>query len=144
MVDLEGPAEPSGESELVQIGLLDSRDGSSKLLTLKNKSLAEAALPGKSDAFRDLDTGVLEAVLLRGPLGLTEDRIDHLDGFAYARDLDTAVSSVQSGKADVAFLMGPTPVSRIRAIAEAGEYMPPKSTYFFPKIPTGLVINPLD
>ncbi len=141
---LDGPQEPSGDSDLVQIGLLDSRDGSSKLLTLKERSLAEAALPGKSDGFRDLDTGVLEAILLRGPLGLTEDRIDHLDGFAYARDLATAVDSVRSGKADVAFLMGPTPASRIRSIAEAGEYMPPKSTYFFPKIPTGLVINPLD
>jgi uncharacterized protein (DUF1015 family) len=144
VVSLEGPEEPAGMSDLVQIGLLDGRDGSAKLLTLKDRSLAESALPGKSDAFRDLDTGVLESILLRGPLGLTEDRIDHLDGFAYARDLDTAVESVRSGSADVAFLMGPTPVSRIRAIAEAGEYMPPKSTYFFPKIPTGLVINPLD
>ena len=140
---LDGPQEPDGTSALVQIGLLDGRDGSAKLLTLKSRDLAEAALPGKSDAFRDLDTGVLESVLLRGPLGLTEDRIDHLDGFAYARDLDSAVTAVRSGAADVAFLMGPTPVSRIRAIAEAGEYMPPKSTYFFPKIPTGLVINPL-
>jgi hypothetical protein len=144
VVSADSPTEPSGTSDLVQIGLLDGRDGSSKLLTLKDRGLAESALPGKSDAFRDLDTGVLESILLRGPLGLTEDRIDHLDGFAYARDLDTAVESVRSGTADVAFLMGPTPVSRIRAIAEAGEYMPPKSTYFFPKIPTGLVINPLD
>jgi uncharacterized protein (DUF1015 family) len=136
--------EPTGASELVQIGLIDGRDGSTKILTLKDAALAAEALPGKSDAFRNLDTGVLEAILLRGPLGLTEDRIDHLDGFAYARDLGTAVESVASGSADVAFLMGPTPVSRIRAIAEAGEYMPPKSTYFFPKIPTGLVINPLD
>jgi uncharacterized protein (DUF1015 family) len=144
VVAVDAPTEPAGTSDLVQIGLLDGRDGSTKLLTLKNRALAESALPGKSDAFRDLDTGVLESILLRGPLGLTEDRIDHLDGFAYARDLDTAVESVRSGAADVAFLMGPTPVSRIRAIAEAGEYMPPKSTYFFPKIPTGLVINPLD
>ncbi len=144
VAEVDAPQEPTGSSQLVQIGLLDGRDGSAKLLTLKSRDLAEAALPGKSEAFRDLDTGVLEAVLLRGPLGLTEDRIDHLDGFAYARDLDTAVEAVKSGSADVAFLMGPTPVSRIRAIAEAGEYMPPKSTYFFPKIPTGLVINPLD
>ena len=40
--------------------------------------------------------------------------------------------------------MGPTPVTRIRAVAEAGEYMPPKSTYFFPKIPTGILLNPLE
>jgi len=145
VVELPEAQEPDGKgAEKVQIGLLDSRDGSSKMLTLRNPASAAAALSDKSAAYRELDTGVLEALLLRGPLGLTEDRIDHLDGFAYARDLASAVNAVADGSADVAFLMGPTPVTRIRAIAEAGEYMPPKSTYFFPKIPTGLVINPLD
>ena len=40
--------------------------------------------------------------------------------------------------------MAPTPVQRIQAVAESGENMPPKSTYFYPKVPTGLVFNPLD
>ncbi|MEI7889134.1 MAG: DUF1015 domain-containing protein [Actinomycetes bacterium] len=140
-----GATEPDGKGgDRVQIGLLDSRDGSTKMLTLRDPSSLDEPMEGRSAAYRQLDTGVLEALLLRGPLGLTEDRIDHLDGFAYARDLQTAVDAVASGASDVAFLMGPTPVDRIRAIAEAGEYMPPKSTYFFPKIPTGIVLNPLD
>ncbi|MEI6447496.1 MAG: DUF1015 domain-containing protein [Actinomycetes bacterium] len=145
VVELDEPLEPSGEGgERVQITLLDSRDGSAKLLTLRDPAIAEQLLPDRSAAYRELDTGVLEALLLRGALGITEERVDHLDGFGYARDLITAVQAVASGERDAAFLMGPTPVTRIRAVAEAGEYMPPKSTYFFPKIPTGILLNPLE
>ena len=50
---------------------------------------------------------------------------------------------VQSAEYDAAFLMAPTPIERVQAVASAGESMPPKSTYFFPKVPTGLVFNPL-
>jgi uncharacterized protein (DUF1015 family) len=52
-------------------------------------------------------------------------------------------SLVQSGEYDAAFFMGATPVRRIQEVAAAGESMPPKSTYFFPKVPTGLVFNDL-
>ena len=50
---------------------------------------------------------------------------------------------VRSGEYDAAFLMRPTPVSQVRDVAAAGENMPPKSTYFFPKLLTGLLFNPL-
>ena len=90
-----------------------------------------------------LDAAVLEHVLLKGVLGLTDDDISHLDGFGYARDRRQAVDLVTSGEFDVAFLLRPTPVSQVQQIAAAGESMPPKSTYFFPKVPTGLIFNPL-
>lgn len=145
VVDLDEPFEPSGEGGArVQITLLDSRDGSAKLLTLRNPEDVAERLEDRSQSYRELDTAVLEAFLLRDALGLTEDRIDHLDGFGYARDLMTAVEAVASGERDAAFLMGPTPVTRIRGVADAGEYMPPKSTYFFPKIPTGILLSPLE
>ena len=57
--------------------------------------------------------------------------------FTEAREL------IHSGAYDLCFFMGPTPVERIAEVAEAGESMPPKSTYFFPKILTGLLFNPL-
>ena len=50
---------------------------------------------------------------------------------------------MQSGRADAGFFMRATPVEQVREVAEAGESMPPKSTYFFPKVPTGLVFSPL-
>ena len=90
-----------------------------------------------------LDAAVLEHVLLKDVLGLTDDDISHLNDFGYARDRRQAVDLVTSGEYDVAFLLRPTPVSQVQEIAAAGEPMPPKSTYFFPKVPTGLLFNPL-
>ena len=54
-----------------------------------------------------------------------------------------ALNLVNSSAYDAAFFMAPTPIEHVQAVAAAGESMPPKSTYFFPKVPTGLVFNPL-
>ena len=70
-------------------------------------------------------------------------RIDHLDGLGYARDDEQAITSVLNGDYDATFFMAPTPVRRVQDVAASGESMPPKSTYFFPKVPTGLLFNPL-
>ena len=55
-----------------------------------------------------------------------------------------ALDLIDSGEYDAAFMLPPIPVEQIQEVAAAGESMPPKSTYFFPKVPTGLVFNPLD
>ena len=112
-------------------------------LRLKDQAIADAALPGHSEAYRQLDTGVLEALLLKGALGLTDEDIAHFNGLFYARDTAEALAMVRSGEYDAAFLMRPTPVAQVRDVAAAGENMPPKSTYFFPKLLTGLLFNPL-
>jgi uncharacterized protein (DUF1015 family) len=67
-----------------------------------------------------------------------------MTGLDYARDFDHALELVESGARDAAFFVAPTPIEEVRAVAAAGESMPPKSTYFFPKVPTGLLFNPLD
>jgi uncharacterized protein (DUF1015 family) len=133
--------EPGGGP--LQLGYIDAHDGRALRLTLKDQSLADAALPGYSEAYRQLDTGVLEALLLKGAVGLTDDDISHLRGLRYAREADEALALVRSGDYDAAFLMRPTPVAQVRDVAAAGENMPPKSTYFFPKLLTGLLFNPL-
>ena len=61
----------------------------------------------------------------------------------YARDTEEALAMVRSGDFDAAFLMRPTRVEQVRELAAAGENMPPKSTFFFPKLLTGLLFNPL-
>jgi uncharacterized protein (DUF1015 family) len=127
----------------VRIGYIDAHLRRPFLLTLEDPATADAALPGRSAPYRRLDTAVLEALLLKGPLGMTDASIDHMDGLAYARDFDQALARIHDGSADVAFFMGATPVRHVQDVAAAGESMPPKSTYFFPKVPTGLVINPL-
>jgi uncharacterized protein (DUF1015 family) len=132
---------PAGET--VRIGYIDAYSRRPYMLTLKDTGAVQQALPDRSDAYRQLDTAVLEALVLKGALGMTDEQLERLDGLGYARDGERALELVRSGEYDAAFMMSPTPVSRIQAIAAAGESMPPKSTYFFPKVPTGLVFNPL-
>jgi uncharacterized protein (DUF1015 family) len=112
--------------------------------TLKDQAVADAALEGKPEPYRRLDTAVLEAVVLKGALRMTDDDIDHKRDLDYSKSFDDAVEAVTSGRADAGFFMRPIPVNQVREVAESGESMPPKSTYFFPKVPTGLVFNLLE
>jgi uncharacterized protein (DUF1015 family) len=134
---------PTPGQGLLQLGYIDSHTRRPLRLTLKDQAIADAALPGFSDAYRRLDTGVLEALLLKGALELSDEDISHLHDVRYARSAGEAIELVQGGEYDVAFLMRPTPVGQVRDVAGAGENMPPKSTFFFPKLLTGLLFNPL-
>jgi uncharacterized protein (DUF1015 family) len=135
---------PPPENDRLELGYIDSFHKRPMRLTLKDTALADAALPGRSEPYRRLDTAVTEALLLKGALGMTDDQIDHFDGLWYARDDAEAIRLVMSGEQDAALFMAPTPVKRVQAVAATGESMPPKSTYFFPKVPTGMLFNSLD
>ncbi len=135
-------APPDGEGSL-QLGYFNGRDGRALRLTIKDQAIADAALPDHSEAYRHLDTGVLETLVLKNALGYSDEDIAHFNGLYYARDTAEALAMVRSGEYDAAFLMRPTPVGQVRDVAAAGENMPPKSTYFFPKLLTGLLFNPL-
>ena len=141
-VPLEQIAPPPGEGPL-QMGYIDRERQQALRLTLKDQALADAALDANTPAYRHLDTAVLEVLLLKRALRLSDEDIAHLNGLFYARDADEAVESVRSGRYDAAFLMRPTPVGLVRDVAAGGENMPPKSTNFFPKLLTGLLFNPL-
>jgi uncharacterized protein (DUF1015 family) len=135
--------EPTGDGP-VRMGYLDAHHRRPLMLTLRDPAIAAAALPDKPEPYRALDTAVLEALVLEGALGMSEDDISHLNGLEYARDTAQARERVESGAAEAAFFMRGTPVSQVRDVAATGESMPPKSTYFFPKVLTGMVFNPLD
>jgi uncharacterized protein (DUF1015 family) len=135
--------EPAGDGP-VRLGYLDAHHKRPLMLTLRDPAIAAAALPDKPAPYRALDTAVLEALVLRGALGMSEDDISHLKGLDYARDSAQARERVESGEAAAAFFMRATPVAQVRDVAATGESMPPKSTYFFPKVLTGMVFNPLD
>ncbi len=129
--------------EDVQIGYFDAVSRQPQMLALKAPEIAAAALPDRSPAYRLLDTAVLEALILRNALGLSDEQIDHLDGLGYARDDQQALALVDGGQYDAAFFMAPIPIAAVQAVTAAGEILPPKSTYFFPKVPTGLLFNEL-
>jgi uncharacterized protein (DUF1015 family) len=141
---LDDPAQLGPQaSDQIRIGYIDAHFRRPFMLTLKDPSIADAALPDRAEPYRRLDTAVLEALILKGALGKTDGDIDHLDGLGYARDHDQALHLVETAEYDAAFFMAPTPIDRVREVAAAGESMPPKSTYFYPKVPTGLLFNPL-
>jgi uncharacterized protein (DUF1015 family) len=123
-------------------GYLD-QGGRSLRLRLASPESADFALADHSPSYRSLDTAVLEKLVLEDTLGLTEDDISHQRGLAYARDLDQARKLLGTGEYELAFLLRPTPIEQVEAVAEAGETMPPKSTYFYPKLLSGLLFNPL-
>jgi uncharacterized protein (DUF1015 family) len=141
-VPLEQIAPPPGTGPL-QLGYIDSHLKRPLRLTLKDQAIADAALADHAAPYRQLDTGVLEALVLKGALGMSEEDISHFNGLFYARDTAEALAKVTSGEYDAALLVRPPPVAQVRDVAAAGENMPPKSTFFYPKLLTGLLFNPL-
>jgi len=106
-------------------------------LTVADKAAEADALPAdRSPTWRDLDVAVLEWLVMRRLLGGAEAR--------YVHTATEAAELVRSGEAGAAFLLAPPPFASVRAVAEAGESMPPKSTFFVPKPRTGVVFRLLD
>ena len=110
------------------------------VLTLKSFDAIYDAIKSGSDAYRTLDVNVLHTLLLE-PIGIDKENMAAQKNLRYTRDEAEARSEVASGKANCAFLMNATRVDQIRDVSLAGEKMPQKSTYFYPKLTTGLVMN---
>ena len=98
---------------------------------------------GHTKAYTDLDVTVLHSLVLENVLGIDKENMAKQINLGYTRNVEQAVEDVKSGKANCAFLINPTLVSQIKDAALAGEKMPQKSTYFYPKLITGLVMNEL-
>jgi uncharacterized protein (DUF1015 family) len=89
-----------------------------------------------------LDVSVVSGTL-PAMIGSTERELTDAGRLTYTHDAREAIAAVDAGRADVCFLLRPTPIEQVMAVAAAGEFMPPKSTYFYPKAATGLVFDPL-
>jgi uncharacterized protein (DUF1015 family) len=102
------------------------------------------AMMGAPAAVRSIDSAVLEAVVLAPLLGLLDPaQFATTDTVRYVRELGAATAPVDQGDASAAFLLRAPTVDQVRAVADAGAVMPQKSTYFFPKLATGFLLNPL-
>ena len=99
---------------------------------------------GSPASWRSLDAAVVEAIVLRGILGIDQQSAAAGGSLAFTHDGDEALRLVESGDCSAAFLLSPAPVEQVLSMADAGERMPQKSTYFYPKLPAGLVMNSLD
>ncbi len=107
----------------------------------------ESLCPQMSGAARTLDANVLHKLVLEQILGIGDRELTSQSHVEYIKDIgdaiDRAIAAVDSGAAEVVFFMNPTRIEQVRAVAAAGEKMPQKSTFFYPKMFAGLVINKL-
>jgi uncharacterized protein (DUF1015 family) len=134
--------DPAGEPGIGVFGYVDAHFRRGFRLRLKDPESLGELIPGASRSYRELDATILETLVLRGALGMTEADVEGKRGIAYTASSERALAALDEGTHAV-FLMRPTPVEQVRAVADAGETMPPKSTFFFPKLLTGIVFNPL-
>ena len=111
------------------------------LMTLKDYSALDAVCPDCSRSLKELDVTVLHTLVLEKVLGIDKANMAAQINLTYTRVFDEAVQAVDSSAANCSFLMNPTKVEEISMVASAGEKMPQKSTYFYPKLITGLVMN---
>jgi uncharacterized protein (DUF1015 family) len=135
--------DPAGTEGVGVFGLFDAADGSSRRLRLRDTAELDRRLAGKPEAYRRLDSAILETLVLMGLAGMSEEDITERRGLEYAKSVDAAVEMVAEGIYDLAFIQRPVPIEQVKAMAETDENMPPKSTYFFPKVMTGFAFSPV-
>lgn len=97
--------------------------------------------PQMSDDYCNLDVSVLHTLVLEQALGIDKENMMNQVNLNYTRSLEEAIDKVKDGTYNFSFIMNPTKVEEIGRIAANGEKMPQKSTYFYPKLTTGLVMN---
>lgn len=120
-------------------------DGQSYLLTLREGELHLQNMDAeRSAAYNNLDVSVLHKLILENELGIDAAKLAAGTHVVYTIDAAEAIDKVNHGQGDIAFLLRPTPVSQVQEVAAAGDKMPQKSTYFYPKLVTGLVLRPAD
>jgi uncharacterized protein (DUF1015 family) len=135
--------DPAGADGVGVFGLFDGADGAAYALRLRDTEELDRRLDGKPEAYRRLDSAILETLVLTGLAGMSEEDITERRGLEYAKSVPAAVDMVENGIYDLAFIQRPVPIEQVKAVAETEENMPPKSTYFFPKVMTGFVFSPV-
>lgn len=125
--------------------VLVTDDGKFYLSVMKKNAVEKLSSmnPAKSEAYKGLDVTVLHSLILENILGIDKENMAKQINLKYTRDKDEAINAVKNGKANCSFIINATKVTQIKDVALAGEKMPQKSTYFYPKLITGLVMNSL-
>jgi uncharacterized protein (DUF1015 family) len=115
------------------------------LITLKDAEAYEEMMEIEaSSAWKTLDVNILNTLILNRIVGITEEELAAQVNVDYTKDLESALAEVRAGRAQVALILNPTRLEDIFTIADAGEIMPRKSTYFYPKPLSGLVLYPME
>ncbi|MDO8949266.1 MAG: DUF1015 domain-containing protein [Actinomycetota bacterium] len=122
--------------------LVRTSDGTTRLASLRSDvDLATAIPTDASAAWKSIDVAVLQELVLRPLLGIHPDEPSTLDRLSFVKD---AHEALKVADADVAFVLNATRMDQLRAVAVGGETMPQKSTYFYPKLLSGLLFRAMD
>ena len=114
------------------------------LLTVTDHNLIFKMMGNKhSDAWKKLDVAVLHEIILHQLLGLSEESMTKQENLKYTRDMEEVIKEVNSGNCQLGFFLNPTEVNQVINVAEAGDTMPQKSTFFYPKLISGLIFHEL-
>jgi uncharacterized protein (DUF1015 family) len=112
------------------------------IISLKDINMLDALnLEGRSAAWRRLDVSILHTLILEKLLGIGSQQRADESNLVYVRDDDVSKDFVDNGSAQLVFFMNSTKVEEVTDIATGGEKMPQKSTFFYPKVITGMVLN---
>ncbi|MDL2270162.1 DUF1015 domain-containing protein [Desulfosarcina sp. OttesenSCG-928-G17] len=111
------------------------------LLTLKPGAMNAEFGDALDPALQELDVTVLTRLVFMRILGFDQARLDDATKFGYVTDAGEALAAIDSGEFDAAFLLNPTRIDQVAEVAQKGLTMPRKSTYFYPKVRSGLVMN---
>lgn len=131
------------EGEPLKIGLI--LPDAQYALTLKSGNTHAGELEAsRSQAFNELDVTILHRLIMERELEIGSEKLAAGQHVGYTIHADEAAKKVQDGEYAAAFLLRPTKVEQVRDCCNAGDKMPQKSTYFYPKLITGLVLRPLD
>lgn len=123
--------------------MVSAEDRKARILILRDDAdLAGVPLPASST--RELDVTVLHSLVLQHVLGISPRSQELGENVRYEVDAGEAVTRTLSGESQLGFLVNPTPMWQVQMVAEGGETMPQKSTFFYPKIATGLVLRKLE
>ncbi len=113
-------------------------EGKYYIFTLKDESSMNRFASDRTKTWRTLDVSILHKILLEHVIGINQDNLE--DHVKYTRVDSEAIELVKQGSFNASVLMNPTRIEELKAIADAGEHMPQKSTYFLPKMLSGLVM----
>jgi len=145
-------SERSEESHIAQdmvLGILGLDPQSLVIVKQREDMPIEAMMPSnRSQVYKSLNVSILDHIILERILGFSHHcRSGALapeeENIAYTVDIDEAYQQIKGGEYQLAFLLNPLQPEMVKAVADAKDRMPRKSTYFYPKLPTGLIINSL-
>lgn len=111
------------------------------LLRLKNVKILDKMMCDKPKAYRTLDVSIFNSIVLQEILGFSQQEMDTV---TFSPQVDELIEQVDAQRSQAAFFLNPVKIQQIVSVALTGTRMPPKSTYFYPKVLSGLVINTFD